>query len=293
MDKSDIQLETKYLLRWIPDKAYVKLYFRLNQKRKLKFENPKTLNEKLNWMKFNYRKPLFTILSDKYEVRKYVKEKIGEEYLIPLLGKWDKFEEIDFEKLPSEFILKTNHDSGGYYIFKNKSKKNIKKAKNKLNFHLKRNFYYIGREWQYKNIKRCIVAEKLLKDKNGNVPDDYKITCYNGKCDNIMVCDGRQSKEGVKFYFFDRNWRFLRYIKGDDKLPENFTLEKPKNLEEMIEVAEKLSEDLSYARIDLYNLNGTIYFGEITLCPNSGFDNDITLEADKELGKKIEISNLK
>ena len=108
-----------------------------------------------------------------------------------------------------------------------------------------------------------------------------------------MVCDGRQSKEGVKFYFFDRNWRFLRYIKGDDKLPENFTLEKPKNFEEMIEVAEKLSEDLSYARIDLYNLNGTIYFGEITLCSNSGFDNDITYEADKILGDKIKLNDLK
>jgi hypothetical protein len=134
-----------------------------------------------------------------------------------------------------------------------------------------------------------IIAEKLLLDERGNLPADYKITCFNGSVDNIMVCTGRYSADGVKFFFFDKDWNFLRYDKGDEFLPDDFTLEKPKNLDEMIEVATKLADPFPYVRIDLYNIDGCVYFGEITLSPNSGFDSDLTYEADMLLGNKLDI----
>lgn len=289
MNKKELIVRIKYSLRFIPDIAYVKLYFGLKLKRKLNLNNPQTLNEKLQWLKLNYRKPLFSYVSDKFTVRKYVKEKIGEKYLIPLLGKYDNFEQIDFKQLPNQFIIKCNHDSGGYYVCRDKRNFNEKKAKKVIKGHLKRNFYYIGREWQYKNIRPCVLVEKLMLDEKNELPEDYKITCFNGKVDNIMVCKDRFSKEGVKFYFFDKDWSFLRYNYGDEKLPEGFSLKKPQNLDEMVKVAEKLSEDFLYARIDLYDIKNKIYFGEITLSPNSGFDTDITYNTDKILGEKLQI----
>lgn len=290
MDRKELIVKIKYGLRFIPDIIYVKLYFRLKMKRKLNLNNPQTLNEKLQWLKFNYRKPLFTFVSDKYAVRKYVTEKVGKKYLIPLLGKYDNFTQINFDSLPEKFIIKCNHDSGGYYVCKDKEKLDIKNARKKIEKHIKRNFYYVGREWQYKNIKPCILIEKLMLDEGNELPEDYKITCFNGKIDNIMVCKDRFSKEGVKFYFFDKDWNFLRYNYGDEKLPKNFSLKKPQKLEEMVRVAEKLAEDFIYARIDLYNIKGEIYFGEITLSPNSGFDTDITYNTDKILGEKLQIN---
>lgn len=290
MNKKELIVRIKYSLRFIPDIAYVKLYFGLKLKRKLNLNNPQTLNEKLQWLKFNYRKPLFSYVSDKFTVRKYVKEKIGEKYLIPLLGKYDNFEQIDFKQLPNQFIIKCNHDSGGYYVCREKRNFNVKQAKKVIKSHLKRNFYYIGREWQYKNIRPCVLVEKLMLDEKNELPEDYKITCFNGKVDNIMVCKDRFSKEGVKFYFFDKDWKFLRYNYGDEKLPNDFSLNKPEKLKEMVEIAEKLSQDFIYARIDLYCIKNEIYFGEITLSPNSGFDTDITYDTDRILGEKLIIN---
>ncbi|EOU1649190.1 ATP-grasp fold amidoligase family protein [Clostridium perfringens] len=289
MNRAELMIRLKYALRFLPDSLYVKLYFRLTLKRKLDLKNPVTLNEKLQWMKFNDRNPLYSMVSDKFAVRPYIQEQIGEKYLVPIIGHWNSFNEINFDILPEKFVLKCNHDSGGLVICKSKKKLDKEKARKKINKSLKRKFYYIGREWQYRSIKPMIIAEKLLLDKSGNPPADYKISCFNGKVDNIMVCTGRFSKEGVKFYFFDKNWNFLRYNKGDEKFPENFTIEEPENLDEMIKVAEKLSKPFSYARIDLYNLNGKVYFSEITLSPNSGFDTDITYSTDKLLGNKLHI----
>lgn len=282
-------IKLKYALRFLPDKMYLKLYFYLTLKRKLDLKNPRTLNEILQWMKFNERTPLQSLVSDKYAVRAYIEKIIGEKYLVPLIGKWEKAEDINFDMLPDEFVLKCNHDSGGLVICKNKKQLDEKSAVKKIKKSLARNFYFVGREWQYKNIKPMVICEKLLLDSEGNTPADYKISCFNGKVDNIMVCTGRFTKEGVKFYFFDKDWKFLPYNKGDDKLPVDFTLPKPENLEEMFYIAEKLSEPFYYARIDLYNINGKIYFSEITLCPNSGFDSDITYDTDLLFGNKLYI----
>lgn len=289
MDRSELMIKLKYALRFLPDSLYVKLYFRLTLKRKLDLNNPITLNEKLQWMKFNDRNPLYSMVSDKLAVRPYIKEQIGEKYLVPLIGSWNKFEDINFELLPNQFVLKCNHDSGGLVICKEKEKLDRNYTENKINKSLKRKFYYVGREWQYKSIKPCIIAEKLLLDENGKEPVDYKFSCFNGKVDHILVCMDRFSEGGVKFYLFDKEWNFLRYNKGDENLPKNFTINKPENLDEMVKIAEKLSKPFSFARIDLYNLNKKVYFSEITLSPNSGFDTDITYETDKLLGDKLHI----
>lgn len=289
MLKEKLLTLAKKSLFFLPDKVYIQLYYRLRTGRKLNMKNPTTFNEKIQWMKFNYRFPLQSVVSDKLLVRNYVKEKIGKEYLIPLLGKWKKFDEIDFDTLPDQFVLKCNHDSGGLVVCRDKSALDYRKAKNKIEKSLKSNFYTIGREYQYRNIKPMILCEKFISE-NGKVPMDYKIYCFNGKPDVILVCRNRFSNDSHKaeYLFYDQNWKFLPWIKGDEKKKDP-KLPRPKNLDEMLEVAKKLSEDFIYARIDLYNVNGKIYFGEITLSPNSGFYSGLTEETDRILGEKIHI----
>ena len=201
MNRDRIMMTAKKTLRFLPDQSYVKLYFRLNLHRKLDLKCPKCLNDKLQWMKFNYRFPLQTIVSDKYAVREYVAEKIGSEYLIPLLGVWDNFEQINFEKLPEQFVLKCNHDSGGLAICTNKKDFDINGARKKIERSLKSNFYWIGREYQYKNIIPKIICEQYITE-DGNVPEDYKIYCFNGIPDAILVCKGRFSKGSHKAQYY-------------------------------------------------------------------------------------------
>lgn len=289
MNREKLMTILKKSLCFLPDILYIKLYFRVRVGRKLNLKNPKTLNEKLQWMKFNYRFPLQTIVSDKYAVREYVRGKIGEEYLIPLYGVWDTFDDIDLSRLPDKFVLKCNHDSGGLAICQNKNQFDITSARSKINRSLKSNFYYVGREYQYKNIVPKIICEEFISN-DEKIPEDYKIYCFNGVPDSILLCKDRFSKNShrAQYFYFDQEWNFLRYNKGDETI-ENPKINKPKNLDIMIEIAKKLSEDFIFARIDLYNIDGKIYFGEITLSPNSGFDPDITEKTDLYFGDKLEI----
>ncbi|WP_394916329.1 ATP-grasp fold amidoligase family protein [uncultured Robinsoniella sp.] len=287
MDKKKIMIDLKYAMRFLPDEFYVKLYYRLRVKRKLNLKNPETYNEKLQWLKFNDRDPFYSIIVDKYEVRKVIAREIGEKYLIPLVGVWDSFEQIDFSKLPHKFVLKCNHDSGGFVICVDKEKFNIENAKKIIESSMKRNFYYVGREWQYKNIEPKIICEEFIGE-NDIPPTDYKISCFNGIVDNVMICYGRETGT-TKYYFFDKNWKLLRYNYWGKNAATNFTTPKPENMDEMFELAEKLSKEYYFARIDLYNVNGKVYFGEITLCPNSGFDGNILSETDSLLGKKLRL----
>lgn len=289
MNREKVMTFLKKSLRFLPDKTYIKLYYRLRVGRPLNTENPTTLNEKLQWLKFNYRFPLQSIVSDKLLVRDYVAEKIGAEYLIPLLGSWENYDDVDFDKLPEQFVLKCNHDSGGLVVCTDKSKLNHKEAKRKLEKSLKSNFFYIGREYQYRNIKPRIICEQFISD-NGKVPMDYKIYCFNGKPDVILVCRDRFSNNShrASYLYFDQDWKFQPLNKGDENLVDVDIL-KPKNLDKMIEIARELSKDFFFARIDLYNIDGQIYFGEITLSPNSGFDPDIKYETDLMFGEKLKI----
>ncbi|MDO4169325.1 MAG: ATP-grasp fold amidoligase family protein [Lachnospiraceae bacterium] len=285
MKKVEFMKTLKYSLRFIPDELYVRIYYRFRVKRKLNLKNPRTFNEKLNWLKFNDRNPFYTIVVDKLANRDYIKRTIGEEYLIPLLGAWDCFDDIDFRRLPNQFVLKCNHDSGGLVICTDKQKLDRDAARKKIEHSLKCKFYYVGREWQYKNITPKVICEQLIGD-GKTLPVDYKFMCFNGKPDSVMVCYGRETGN-AKFFFFDMEWKLKRYNEWGKNAPENFMLPKPKNFERMIEIAEILSKPYYFARIDLYNINGKIYFGEITLCPNSGFDANLTLETDMLFGKKL------
>lgn len=289
MNRDKVMTFLKKSLRFLPDKTYIKLYYRLRVGRPLNTKNPTTLNEKLQWLKFNYRFPLQSIVSDKLLVRDYVAEKIGAEYLIPLLGTWENYDDVDFDKLPEKFVLKCNHDSGGLVVCTDKSKLDHKEARNRVEKSLKSNFFYIGREYQYRNIKPRIICEQFISD-NGKVPMDYKIYCFNGKPDVILVCKDRFSDNThrASYLYFDQEWRFQPLNKGDETLTE-VDVPKPKNLDRMIEIAKDLSKDFLFARIDLYNIDGQIYFGEITLSSNSGFDPDIKYETDLMFGERLKI----
>ena len=277
----------RFILKHLPSKIIVSREFKDVFGYKLDLKHPKTLNEKIQWLKVYDKKDSYTLLVDKIAVRKYVANTIGESYLIPLLGEYDNFDDIDFEKLPSEFVIKTNNSSGGVVVCRNKDENfDIEEARKIIDYNLTHNFYEFTREYPYKNIKPSVMVEKYIgKDK---LPADYKILCFNGKADNIMICYDRESKK-TKFFFFDLDWNLLRYNYQGLYAEKRFSIPKPDNLTLMIELAEKLSENLPLARIDFYNIDGKIYFGEITLYPDSGYDKNILPEFDLLLGNKLKL----
>lgn len=269
-----------------PDKLYLQICFYLEMGKKLDLRNPKTMNEKLQWLKLYNRKPEYTTMVDKILVKDYVAKIIGEDYIVPLLGVWDTPDQIDFDALPSQFVLKTNHSGGntGVVIVKDKSKIDREAIKEKLQISLKSDIYARYREWPYKNVGRKVFAEAYLGDDLA----DYKFYCYNGYADAVMICVDRQIGD-PKFYFFDKEWNLKRYNKRGKEAPADFTLPKPDGVDKMFELASVLSRDIPYARVDFYNINGKIYFGEITFFPASGFDKNRLLESDLLFGQMIDL----
>lgn len=236
---------------------------------KLNLKNPKTFNEKLQWLKLYDRKPEYTQMVDKADVKDYVAGKIGKQYIIPTLGIWERFEDIDFEKLPGKFVLKTTHDSGGVVICKDKEKLDIEKAKEKLTASLKRNFYYTHREWPYKNVKPRIIAEEFIEIPNTKDIPDYKIFCFNGEPHYIQVIQDRTSNETIDF--FDTNWNHQPFCGLNREVHNSSSIiHKPSNLDEMLAVARHLAADTSFVRVDLYHTGEKIYFGELTFFPMGG-----------------------
>ena len=279
------------------DEEFLKKKFKLKLGYDLNLENPSTFNEKLQWLKIHDRKPEYTMMVDKYKVRSYIADKIGYEYLIPLIGVWDKPEQIDFNALPSQFVLKCNHNSGvGMCICKDKAKLNVKKVKHNLQQGLNENYYLKSREWPYKNVPRKIICEKYMKnDKgvDGVGPDelsDYKCFCFNGTFDSVMVCTGRSSGH-TQFRFYDREWKRIRYMKPE--LEPVGEIKRPVNLSQMVGISEILSKGHPFMRVDLYVVNEQIYFGELTFFDDSGFDSDITFETDKQWGNLIDLEMIK
>ena len=258
----------KYGLKFIPDKMYIQMYYFLRFKKIINFKNPQTYNEKLNWLKINDRNPLYTKLVDKYEVKEYVANLIGEEYIIPTLGVWNHFDEIDFDKLPDQFVLKCTHDSEGLVIVKDKSKLNKEEAKEKIENALKYNFYYIGREWPYKNVKPRIIAEQYMEDKTDKELKDYKFFCFNGEPKAMFIASDRSIGQ-TKFDYFDLDFNRLNIVQHYPNSTNK--VNKPINFDKMIELSKDLSKNLKHARIDFYEVNGKIYFGEITFFHFSGF----------------------
>ena len=282
----------KYFLRFIPDVVWLKLRFRMRMGRTLNLKNPQTYNEKLQWLKLHNRNPLYTKLVDKYEVRKYVAEKIGEEYLVPLLGVWDKFEDIDFDKLPNQFVLKCTHDSGGLVICKDKAKLDIQAAKKKITRCMKINYYWAFREWPYKNVKPRIIAEKYMEDSVDGELRDYKFFCFSGIAKVLFIATNRcKEDEETSFDFFDINYKHLDLTNGH---PNAKTLpHKPATFETMKKLSEKLSENFPQVRCDFYEVNGKTYFGELTFAHWGGFVPFNPEEYDLEFGRWIKISEIR
>ncbi len=269
----------------LEDKKYIiELQFEQYVGYKPNIDYPQSFNEKLQWLKLYNEDPLLTKCADKYLVREYVKEKIGEEYLIPLLGVWDSPDEIDFDKLPNQFVLKVNWGCGQNIIVKDKSKLDIKKAKAKLKKWLKphSNHYYHSFEWSYKNIKPKIIAEQFIQQLNDDLYD-YKFLSYGGKVKNLFVVSDRFNKK--YFDFYDTDWNKLPFERVFHNSPNGIA--KPQNLEKMISLAETLSKDFYFARIDFYDLEDKIYIGEITFYPGNGMEAFQPLEWDYKLGEML------
>lgn len=282
-----LYIASKGMLKWLPDEQYIKLIYWVNFGKKLNLEKPRTFNEKLQWLKINDRKYEYITMVDKFLVKEYVSEKIGEEYIIPTLGVWDKFEDIDFNKLPDKFVLKCTHDSGGVVICNDKSEFNIEKACQKIKNSLKKEYFSWGREWPYKHVKPRIIAEKHICPDKYEL-QDYKIHCFDGVPKMILVCSGRYSKDGLREDFFDIEWNHLNLERP--KHPNaDLTPKQPVNLDLMLELATIMSEGIPFSRIDFYEVSGNVLFGEITFFPASGFEMFKPIEWDKRLGNWITI----
>ncbi len=272
------------------DEQYVKTLFELTFGYPLDLNNPQTFSEKLQWLKLHDRRHEYTTYVDKFAVRQHIAETIGEQYLIPLLGVWDDPEQIDFSTLPNQFVLKCNHNSGkGMYICTDKRKMNISKVKKDLHAGIKQDYYLSGREWPYKNVQRKIIAEKYMTDGDGSVElTDYKFFCFEGYVDCVMLCLER-STGFPKFYFFDADWRLLRLNVRGKEAPEGFTVPKPACMGEMFQLASILSKNLPFSRIDFYQCNDQVYFGEITFFPQSGLDRNLLPEAEQHFGQLLQL----
>ena len=244
------------------DKKYLQKLYKAAFGKELDWDNPQTFNEKLQWLKLYDRKPIYTTMVDKYEVKKYVAEKLGEEYIIPTLGVWDNFDDIDFDKLPDQFVLKCTHDSGGLVICKDKRKLDIATAKKKMEKALRTSFYSEFREWPYKDVKPRIIAEQYMADESGGLID-YKFFCFDGVPRIMFIATDRENpNEETKFDFFDMDFNHLDIRNGhpNAKLPPR----KPKRFELMKQLASKLSNGIPHVRVDMYEVNGKVYFGELT-----------------------------
>ena len=265
----------------LPDKLYLKKLYKKKTGKELNLKNPTLFNEKLNWLKLYNRRPEYTMMADKYRVRDYIKEKIGEEYLVPLLGVYDKVEDIDFDSLPNKFVLKCNHDSevvicrdkeNNDFQCKKGKISSIEEVKAYLRKRLGINFYKASREWPYKNIERKIICEKYLSDKDSDVLTDYKFHCFNGEPKIAYVLT---AENGQKFLdFFDMSYKHMSIEHSAlPSSPENTVFCAPDGFEKMKKIAAELSYNLPYCRVDLYNISGKIYFGEITFFPTGAFAN--------------------
>lgn len=274
------------LCRSIPDKKYLEkvYYFRTNEK--LNLDNPKTFNEKLQWLKLYNRKDIFTKMVDKYDVKKIVSEKIGDNYVIPVYQVCEKYDDIDFSKLPQKFVIKTTHDCGGVVICKDKTTFNNKRAKKIINRHLRKNYYYSCREWPYKNIKPRIIVEEFMENKGFDYLPVYKFFCFNGVPKIIQtIQNDKQPNETIDYFDVDWNLLDMRQNFPNSEKP----LEKPQKLSEMLEIAENLSMDLPFIRVDLYVINNDIYFSEYTFFSDAGFERFTPDYWNIKLGDMLEL----
>ena len=269
----------------LDDVTYLKKKFRLNIGIELDLENPQTFNEKLQWLKLYDRKDIYTTMVDKYEAKKYVADIIGEEYIIPTLGVYDKFEEVDFNKLPKQFVMKCTHNSGGIVICRDKAKLNKRAAKKKIEKAMKRNYYYSCRDWPYKNVKPRIIVEDFIKDDMTDDLRDYKFMCFNGKPEYVYIT---VKNDDIFEDYYDMNFRLIDINHGFRRSEIDF--KKPELFDKMVGIVKKLSEGVPFLRVDLHYVNGKVLFGEMTFYDWGGlrpFSGDGGW--DKKLGNLIDL----
>ncbi len=281
-------------LNWMDDETYIKLYYYCVFRKWPNLEEPKTFSEKIQWLKLHDRNPIYSTIVDKFEVKSYVANIIGQQYIIPTLGVWDSFDEIDFSTLPEQFVLKCTHDSGGLVICRDRKLFDKKAAKKKIEKSLKQNFYYFGREWPYKDVKPRIIAETYMEDRvSGELKKaidlvDYKFYCFNGIPEFCQVISNRTLDE--KIDFFDMDWNLQEFVGLNPNVRNSFnTPQKPVQYDLMKELATLLAGKISnpFVRVDLYLINKSVYFGEITFYPLSGFGSFRPDKWNELMGKQI------
>ena len=284
----ELRLKLLRLLDFVPDKLMIRIQYRLATGKRLNLQNPTRFTEKIQWYKLYYRDPLLVKCSDKYAVRDYISQKGLEDILVPLYGAYDNAEDIDFKKLPNKFVLKTNNGSHTNILCDDKEKLNKDETIKTLNQWLTKRSSKLGREWSYYDIKPKIVCEKYLdKDENNDLVD-YKFFCFNGEPFYLYAITERFLPGGAKLSIYDMEFNKLPYRRPDIALIDK-KLEKPKNFDRMIEIARVLSKDFPHVRVDLYNIDGQIYFGELTFYNGSGYKIYVPEEFDFIVGKKFVI----
>lgn len=279
---------SKGWLNWVPDSLYLKVLYRVIMGRKLNLKNPKEYNEKLQWLKLNDRKPEYSTMVDKYEVRGYIEDLLGDKYLIPCLGIYDSVDDIDIDALPDRFVLKCTHDSGSVEICKDKSSFDIEGARHRLSQAMKRNYYATYREWPYKYVKPRIIAEGYLEGDGGDLKD-YKVMCFNGEAKIVEVHENRFVEGKVHTQtFYDKEWNIVPLTQVETVTVDR-PGERPRQLDEIIRLSELIAKDMYHARIDWYIEGDKIYFGEITFFDGSGFESFSTPEMERMLGDMIKL----
>ena len=280
-------------LNWMADAPYLKLKYRGVTGRRLNLKDPKTFSEKIQWLKLHHRRPEHTIMVDKYAVKDYVKNIIGEEHIVPTYGVWDSFDQIDFDSLPEDFVLKCTHDSGGLVVCRDKRALDMEAARKKITECLKRNYYWQGREWPYKNVKPRVIAEKRMTDayqRDGLT--DYKFFCFNGEPRFLSVSFGLHDHATASSRFLTIDWQFAPFWRSDyprlKELPR-----KPDHYDRMLEFARTLSKDAPFVRVDMYEVDGKVYFSELTFSPRGGMIPWAPAEWDETFGSWIRLPEKK
>ncbi len=279
------------IMRLLPTKWWVKIDYRFHMGKSCDLKNPQTFNEKLCWMKVYYGSAERGGLVDKYLAKQYIADKIGPEYVVKTLGVWDRFGDIPFNDLPGRFVLKPGHTSGNVLICKDKSKLDLIALKKEVDRWMRRDFYHQGREPEYKNIKPHILAEELLAGKDGKEVPDYKFFCFDGIPRAVYLCEDRFGEEGVKLCYYDMQWNPLPFRKVHTVLGE--PIERPAAFDEMVRICKILSEGFPFIRLDMYDVQGKVYMGEMTFYPDSGvkaFENE---DWDRMIGSWIKLPSKK